>query len=89
VLLWLLHVTGGDDGSGAWYLEWSGFVSLVISVVPLWLGLFIFLKKHNCHVNGCRSVITHDDPAVHAPACRLHHSHRASRGVVPPRSWRS
>lgn len=79
----LLHYTGGDDGNSPWYLEPSGFVSLVFTLVPLWVGVIVFLRHHNCHVDGCRSVRTSLDPAVHAPACRTHHSHGKLHGRAP------
>lgn len=82
---WLLHITGGDNGGGAWYLEWSGFIALVFEVLPIWAALIVLLRKHTCHVDGCHRFITHLDPEVHAPACGLHHSHRGLRGTVPPR----
>jgi hypothetical protein len=74
VVHWLLHVTGGDNGSGGWYLEWSGFIALVVTVVPIWVGIVVFIRHHNCHVDGCKSIRTSLDPKVHAPACRRHHS---------------
>lgn len=48
-------------------------------------GTFVWLhvKRHNCHVDGCRSVLTSTDPAVHAPACRTHHSHGHLHGTAP------
>ena len=78
---WLSHYTGGDSGSGTWYLEWSGFIALLVTIIPLWVGIYVFLRKHNCHVDGCKSVKTSIDPAVHAPACRKHHSKGHLHGV--------
>jgi hypothetical protein len=43
----------------------------------------VLARKHNCHVKGCKSVLTSNDPEVHAPACRRHHSHRAKHGRDP------
>jgi hypothetical protein len=70
----IVHVTGGDNGGGVWYLELSGFVGDVLTVVPWFVAFWLVLRHHNCHVDGCRSVWTSTDPAVHAPACRRHHS---------------
>jgi len=73
----LLHYTGGDNGSGPWYLELSGSVG----DIPLFAAAIVLIRKHNCHVKGCTSIITHTDPEVHAPACKRHHSLRHKRGV--------
>lgn len=84
----ILHFTGGDNGSGPWYLELSGFVGDVLAVVPWIAAFWLFLRHHNCHVDGCVSVRTSTDPAVHAPACRRHHSHGAQHGAAPLPSGR-
>lgn len=79
VFWWFKHLTGTDNGSGFWYLWWSGF----FANAAIYGGLYVLLKKHNCHVDGCKSVHTHNDPAVHAPACKKHHSYRDKRGKNP------
>lgn len=66
---WLLHYTGGDNGSGPWYLELSGFVGDLVFVGAGW-GI---VRKHNCHVKGCWR-LGHPDPDHGWPACRRHHS---------------
>jgi hypothetical protein len=78
----LLHYTGGANGSGSWYLELSGIVG-DIALLPLVAGVWVFLRKHNCHVDGCKSLITSIDPNCHAPACRRHHSLRHLHGKDP------
>ena len=67
---WFLHHLGLDSASGAWYLFWSG----IFGDATIFGGVLILLRKHNCHVDGCKSILTSNDPAVHAPACRRHHS---------------
>lgn len=71
-----LHYAGLDNASGAWYLWWSG----IFGDVTVFAAVLVIAKKHNCHVKGCKSIITHNDPDVHAPACRRHHSYRGLRG---------
>lgn len=75
----ILHYMGLTNASGPWYLLWSG----IFGDVTIFGGALILVKRHNCHVAGCKSVITHHDPQVHAPACRRHHSMRHKRGTDP------
>ena len=79
---WLLHVTGGDNGSGSWYLEWSGFISLIITILPMWIGIWVFIRKHNCHVDGCWRLRTHVDEGGMV-ACKHHHTQRHKIGKNP------
>jgi len=79
---WILHYTGCDNLSGPWYGFWSGFGSDLGELLLLG-GLVTLVRHHNCHVKGCWK-IGHIDPAVHAPACGSHHSHRSLRGKIPP-----
>lgn len=83
-MLWhlFMHWTGSDNVSGPYYGFWSGFGS-DIGEIALLAGIYTLLRKHNCHVKGCKSVITSNDPEVHAPACRKHHSHREKHGRDP------
>ena len=67
--------------NGWGYQFWSG----IGSGSPILAGALLAARKHNCHVKGCWSVITHPDPAVHAPACSRHHSHAHLRGYVHER----
>lgn len=68
----ILHYLGGTNGNSAWYLIPSGQEG----DVPLYVGLVMLIRHRNCHVDGCKRFLrTHNDPAVHAPACRDHHSH--------------
>ena len=37
--------------------------------------LFIFLRRHNCHVNRCWRLAWHPHPEHGHPVCRKHHPH--------------
>jgi hypothetical protein len=66
---WVRHVTGADDGSGAWYLWWSGFVGDLVYV-----GLLAGFYRHvNCHVDGCKRIGGHHVPGTSFKVCRKHH----------------
>lgn len=67
MLHFLLHVTGGDNGSGPFYLELSGFVALLGFVGAAWT----YLKHARCHVDGCNKRGKY--PFQHYKLCRLHH----------------
>lgn len=63
----LLHVTGGDNGAGAWYLEESGFLGLLFCC-----GFVITWFKHTrCHVAGCNKHGKY--PFQHYKLCKNHH----------------
>lgn len=68
---------------GNGYQFWSGIGS-DFGEVFLVGAAWTLIRKHNCHVKGCPSIVTHLDPHVHAPACRRHHSYRHRRGVAAP-----
>jgi hypothetical protein len=83
---WFMHFTGSDNVSGPFYGFWSGFGSDLgeyVIATSIFSGLIFGVRKHNCHVKGCKSVITSNDPEVHAPACRKHHSIRHKHGRDP------
>lgn len=68
----IAHVLGLDNGSGAWYLWWSGIVGDLG-----FLGAFVvFYRHHNCREHRCWRIGIHHyadaDGQVH-PACRVHH----------------
>lgn len=76
-----LHYFGIDNTSGPWYGFWSGFGSDLGEITLL--GAVIAAYRHkNCHVKGCPR-LGHIDPAVHAPACKRHHSHGHLHGIDP------
>lgn len=74
---WLTHFTGGDNGTGFPYLEWSGFLSIWIP--PLLSSLAfaaVYARHHNCHARGCMRLGRF--PAVEGGGwayCRRHHAH--------------
>ena len=73
LLHWLAVHTGTVNEPGPYYGFWSGFGSDIGELLLLG-GLVQLVRHHNCHVEGCWRVKTHNDPAVHAPACKKHHS---------------
>lgn len=56
--------------SGRGYAFWSG----IGSGSPILAGVFVFLRKHNCHVKGCPRIQfkAHPDDPSHL-VCRRHH----------------
>jgi len=69
VLNWLLHTFGLDDGSGAWYLFWSGIVGDLALVGGLW----VLLRRLNCHAAGCWRIGIHHVVGTPYVTCRKHH----------------
>lgn len=69
---WLAHHLGTDNGSGGYYLSWSGWGSDIGEAAILG-GLVHIYRKHVCHVDGCMRLARH--PVVGTPyvVCRLHH----------------
>jgi hypothetical protein len=69
VINWLLHSSGVDDGSGAWYLWWSGF----FSNVAIFAAFFVALRRLNCHEPHCWRIGRF--PVVGTPyhTCTKHH----------------
>lgn len=72
---WLAHHFGTDNGSGGYYLFWSGVGSdlLYISVIG-WAW-----KMLNCHQYGCWRVgtkVTVEDNGHHYRRCTKHHKAR-------------
>lgn len=58
----------GTDGGG-WYAFWSGFAQ----GVPLFGGLYLLARKHNCHVHGCWRVGRHPVDGTSYIVCKSHH----------------
>lgn len=50
-----LHVTGSDNVSGRWYGFWSGFGG----DLPIFGGLYVWLRHHNCHQLHCWRIGRH------------------------------
>ena len=71
---------------GQGYQFWSGIgsdlgeLSILIAITAFVWGWY---RVHNCHVKGCKSILTHPDPAHGWPACRRHHSMNDSLGADP------
>lgn len=72
----LLSVTG-TNGSGRWYLWWSG----IVGDIGLFGGGWLLYRKHNCHVHRCWRASRHITPEGHA----ICHSHNPAH--VPPLSF--
>lgn len=69
MIQWLLHWLGLDDGSGAWYLWWSGIVGDLAL-----LGTFtVLLRRLNCHQGGCWRLGLHHVVGTPYVVCRRHH----------------
>lgn len=66
---WFLHWAGLDDGSGAWYLWWSG----IVGDLALLGTLFVVARKLNCHTGGCWRVGIHHVVGTPYVTCRKHH----------------
>jgi hypothetical protein len=67
-----LTFLGTTNGSGRWYLWWSG----MFSNLTIFAALIVFYRKHNCHVHGCLRIGTHkavDRDGVEHVVCRTHH----------------
>ncbi len=66
---WALHTFGLDDGSGAWYLFWSGVCGDLFII-----GAVITMYRHlNCHADGCRRLGLHPVHGTSFKVCRKHH----------------
>lgn len=66
--MWLSHILGLDNPSGAWYLWWSGFGGRV--GIPTGFA-FAYWRHHVCHVNRC--VRFGRFQVAGKPTCRRHH----------------
>lgn len=75
---YFFHPLYGDG-----YQFWSGIAGSFLTSLPGWLVAgAMFLRHKNCHVKGCYRP-GHIDPAVHAPACKKHHSLGHLHGSAP------
>lgn len=66
-------ITPLDPLHGDGYQFWSG----VGSGSPLLAGLFLMLRKHNCHQHRCWRLAWHAHPDHGHPVCKHHHPHDA------------
>lgn len=77
---WLSHITGGDNVSGIWYAEWSGFVGNFAIFASFFAAAYTLVRKHNCHQTGCWRVGRFQ--AGDYVVCRRHHPNPIVRGGV-------
>ena len=71
MIRFFIHTFGLDDGSGAWYLFWSGIFGDT-TLFAAALGLY---WHHTCHLHRCPRLAKHDytiDGVTHK-LCRHHH----------------
>lgn len=68
--IWIAHFLGLDNGSGPWYLFWSGFGSDFGEITVVGAIVAIFRHK-NCIIKGCWR-LGHPDPEHGHPVCRVH-----------------
>lgn len=66
---WLSHFLGLDNGSGPFYLWWSGFGANFGEITLITTAL-VWAKHHNCHTRGCYRLGHPHDGQVW---CRRHH----------------
>ena len=67
-----LTFLGATNGSGRWYLWWSG----MFGNLTIFAGIFIFYRRHVCNVHKCPRFGTHravDANGVEHVVCRRHH----------------
>jgi hypothetical protein len=67
-----LTFLGVTNGSGRWYLWWSGF----FANVTIFTAVIVFYRRHNCRVHGCPRLGSHpaaDQKGVQHVVCRHHH----------------
>lgn len=69
MLHWLFHFFGLDDGSGAWYLFWSG----PVGDAALLGGIFAGARLINCHTHGCWRLARYHVVDTPYKTCRKHH----------------
>lgn len=90
----ILTFLGTTNGSGRWYLWWSG----MFGNLTIFAAILIFYRKHVCHVHRCLRLGSHtavDRQGTQHVVCRRHHpdlgpGHRlhaehlvSSRGAAP------
>jgi len=84
--LWLqvLHILGLDNGSGMWYLFWSGFVGDVTLLAAILVAPYVQWKRNNCQVERCwrfgRHPFTEDGVVRHL--CWKHHPDVAGKQLT-------
>jgi hypothetical protein len=68
---WLAHVLGLDNGSGYFYLWWSG-IGADLGYLAVFASLVAVIRRHNCEVHRCWRLGRHATAAGHH-VCRRHH----------------
>jgi len=75
------------------WLRWPdnggyNFVSGPLADITLFTAfaswLFLFLRKHNCHVHRCCRLAWHPHPDHGHPVCKKHHPHARLITAAPP-----
>lgn len=69
---WLTHVLGLDDGTGPWYLFWSG-VGADLGELAIVGGLISIYRRHQCHVKPCIRIGRHKMDGTDWVVCARHH----------------
>jgi hypothetical protein len=67
-----LTFIGTTNGSGRWYLWWSG----MFGNITIFAAVAIFYRKHNCAIHHCLRLGRHaavDERGVDHLVCRRHH----------------
>ena len=92
---WLGHIFGLDNGSGPWYLGWSGAGSDIGEIAILGF-IWQAYRKHNCGVKGCWRIGIRKVEGTDHVVCHVHHplpkpshqdvlnDHEAARGRIAP-----
>lgn len=62
------HVLGLDNGSGRWYLWWSGIGSDLTYLAAVGVAL----RHLNCHTGRCWRLAIHHHPLTGVRSCRKH-----------------
>ena len=88
----ILTFLGTTNGSGRWYLWWSG----MFGNLTIFAAILLFYRKHNCHIHRCwrlgrytavdatdmeHVVCRHHHPDL-GPNFRLHPSHLVARSAT-------
>jgi hypothetical protein len=82
MLHWLAWFLGMTSATGAPYLAWSGFASVVEGLGQLSFFLIIW-KLLNCHADGCWRIGWHHVAGTHYRVCRRCHAQVAGLPVNP------
>jgi hypothetical protein len=73
VLATLHHIVHWPDNDG--YNFVSGPLADITLITAFASTLFLWWRKHNCHVHGCWRLEWHVHPENGHPVCKEHHPH--------------